>query len=133
MGQEKNTNVKKNGQSMNPFCLFYYQDSIFTLSSFALNLLNYSVSGKTTSESSSTGHVGPCFSTAGASEYASMGPKVDVITSSATAARMVANVKSSQPFNSSATKTVTSSKTTAKVSSLIMDCDITLMICLLTY
>ena len=47
-----------------------------------------------------------------------MVPKVDVVTSSAIAAPVVASdVKPSQPVNNSVTKIVTSSKTAAKVSS----------------
>ncbi|XP_066343915.1 uncharacterized protein [Miscanthus floridulus] len=62
-------------------------------------------SGSTTSLSSSTGHAGPCFSK----------HKVDVVTSSAIAAPVVASdVKPSQPVNNSVTKIVTSSKTAAK-------------------
>ncbi|CAD6259515.1 unnamed protein product [Miscanthus lutarioriparius] len=62
-------------------------------------------SGSTTSLSSSTGHAGPCFSK----------HKVDVVTSSAIAAPVVASdVKPSKPVNNSVTKIVTSSKTAAK-------------------
>ncbi|CAD6262212.1 unnamed protein product [Miscanthus lutarioriparius] len=87
VGQEKNTSVKKNGQN----------------------------SGSTTSLSSSTGHAGPCFSMIGVSRSATMVPKVDVVTSSAIAAPVVASdVKPSQPVNNSVTKIVTSSKTAAK-------------------
>ncbi|CAD6262174.1 unnamed protein product [Miscanthus lutarioriparius] len=88
VGQEKNTSVKKNGQN----------------------------SGSTTSLSSSTGHAGPCFSMNGVSRSATMVPKVDVVTSSAIAAPVVASdVKPSQPVNNSVTKIVTSSKTAAKI------------------
>ncbi|OEL36988.1 hypothetical protein BAE44_0001991 [Dichanthelium oligosanthes] len=88
-GMEKNTSVKKNGQT----------------------------GSNATSVSSSTEHVGPYFSMNGVSGSATMGSKVDVVTSSAIAPPMVASdVKASQPANNSATKIVTSSKTTAKVS-----------------
>lgn len=109
MGQEKNTSVKKNGQSMNPFRSSITNIAFFfPFAPFALNPLNCSDSGSTTSLSSSTGHAGPCFSM----------DKVDIVTSSAIAAPVVASdVKPSQLVNNSVTKIVTSSKTAAKVSS----------------
>ncbi|XP_062183934.1 uncharacterized protein LOC133887930 isoform X2 [Phragmites australis] len=86
-GQESDTSVKKNARTR----------------------------GSVTSGSSSTGHVGPCFSMNGVSSSATGGHKVDVNTSSAVAAPMVtSDIKASQPANNSATKIVTSSKTTAK-------------------
>jgi len=115
VGLEKNTSVKKNGQSMNPFCFFYYQHSIFF--PVALNMLNYADSGCTTSLSSSTGHVRPCFSVNGVSGSATMVPKIDVSSSAIAAPVVASDVKSSQPANNSVTKIVTSSKTAAKVSS----------------
>ncbi|AQK46332.1 Polyadenylate-binding protein-interacting protein 3 [Zea mays] len=87
VGQEKNTSVKRNGQD----------------------------NGITTSLSSSTRHVGACLSNNWDSRSGSMVPKVDVITSSASAVPVVASgVKPSQPVNNSVAKIVTSSKTAAK-------------------
>lgn len=60
--------------------------------------------------SSSTGHVGPCFSMHAVSSSATVGPKVGDIT-----APMV--TKSSQAASNCATKIVTSSRTTVKVTS----------------
>jgi hypothetical protein len=119
VGQGKNTSVKKNGQSMNPFCFFYYQQhSTFPFCPVVLNVLIYSDSGSATSLSSSTGLMGPCFSMNGVSGSATMVPKVDAATSSAIAAPLVASdVKPSQPVSNSATKMIMSSKSTAKVSS----------------
>ncbi|XP_021319422.1 uncharacterized protein LOC8066819 isoform X2 [Sorghum bicolor] len=86
VGLEKNTSVKKNGQN----------------------------SGCTTSLSSSTGHVRPCFSVNGVSGSATMVPKIDVSSSAIAAPVVASDVKSSQPANNSVTKIVTSSKTAAK-------------------
>ncbi|PAN40200.1 hypothetical protein GQ55_7G291400 [Panicum hallii var. hallii] len=73
------------------------------------------VSGNATSVSPSPGHVGPYLSMNGVSGSATMGPKVDVVSSSVIPAPMVtSDVKTSQPANNSATKIVTSSKTNAK-------------------
>jgi hypothetical protein len=59
--------------------------------------------------------VGPYLSMNGVSGSATMGPKVDVVSSSVIPAPMVtSDVKTSQPANNSATKIVTSSKTNAK-------------------
>ncbi|XP_062226825.1 uncharacterized protein LOC133925034 [Phragmites australis] len=86
-GQESDTSIKKNART----------------------------NGNATSGISSTGHVGPCFSMNGVSSSATVGLKVGGITSSVIAAPMVASdAKNSQPDNNSATKVVTSSKTTAK-------------------
>uniref|UniRef100_A0A0A9CEH1 Ataxin 2 SM domain-containing protein n=1 Tax=Arundo donax TaxID=35708 RepID=A0A0A9CEH1_ARUDO len=86
-GQESDTSIKKNAQT----------------------------NGNAMVSSSSTVHVGSCFSMNGISNSATVGPKVGGITSSVIAAPLVtSDVKNSQPDNNSATKIVTSSKTTAK-------------------
>ena len=60
----------------------------------------------------------------GVSGSATMGPKVDVVTSSVIPTPMVtSDVKASQPANNSATKIVASSKTNAKVSSFNLNCE----------
>jgi len=60
----------------------------------------------------------------GVSGSATMGAKVDVVTSSVIPAPMVtSDVKASQPANNSATKIVASSKTNAKVSSFNLNCE----------
>lgn len=101
-----------------PFVSYITSIVFLPFARFALNLFKCSDNGITTSLSSSTGHVGACLSNNWDSRSGSMVPKVDVITSSASAVPVVASgVKPSQPVNNSVAKIVTSSKTAAKVSS----------------
>lgn len=103
-----------------PFVSYITSIVFLPFARFALNLFKCSDNGITTSLSSSTGHVGACLSNNWDSRSGSMVPKVDVITSSASAVPVVASgVKPSQPVNNSVAKIVTSSKTAAKVSSSI--------------
>jgi hypothetical protein len=92
---------------------------MFTFVFLPLNLPEFSAYGNAVGGSSSSGHVGPCFSENGVSSSATFGPKV-----SGTAAPMVtSDVKSSQAASNSATKTVTSSRTTAKVTFNMLSCE----------
>ncbi|TVU16205.1 hypothetical protein EJB05_39757, partial [Eragrostis curvula] len=71
---------------------------------------NAQTNGNAMGGSASTGHVGPCFSMNNVSTSTTVGPKVDGIA----APMVTSDVKRSQPVNNSATKIVTSSKTSSK-------------------